>query len=230
MNTTEVEQFLRQSLADRQFSGRERSAFSDWIDANNLTNQERGVVRHLIFKLAREATVAPGAIELIEWIEQAMKVIAPVDAKPDPARIEPPAAFFSPGEECLNRIIYRLQSSRRAVQICVFTITDDRIKRAILDTHRRGVPIRLISDNEKSQDLGSDIEELRSAGITTKIDTSPAHMHHKFAIFDGARLLNGSYNWTRGAANENEENLIDTGDPEIIHAFTAAFEALWKSL
>ena len=27
------------------------------------------------------------------------------------------------------------------------------------------------------------------------------HMHHKFAIFDGERLINGSYNWTRGAAN-----------------------------
>jgi mitochondrial cardiolipin hydrolase len=54
------------------------------------------------------------------------------------------------------------------------------------------------------------------------------HMHHKFAIFDGERLLNGSYNWTRGAANTNFENLVDTGDPELIAAFAEEFKRLWN--
>ena len=53
-------------------------------------------------------------------------------------------------------------------------------------------------------------------------------MHHKFAIFDGARLINGSYNWTRGAANVNYENLVDTGDPELIAAFSEEFKRLWN--
>ena len=53
-------------------------------------------------------------------------------------------------------------------------------------------------------------------------------MHHKFAIFDGTRLLNGSYNGTRGAADMNYENLVDTDDPNLVAAFSAEFERLWK--
>jgi phosphatidylserine/phosphatidylglycerophosphate/cardiolipin synthase-like enzyme len=55
-------------------------------------------------------------------------------------------------------------------------------------------------------------------------------MHHKFAIFDGALLLTGSYNWTRGAARDNEENFITTPDRRLIASFTAAFGRLWNSL
>ena len=142
----------------------------------------------------------------------------------------PAAAYFSPGLECLGQIVHRLLYARKSVEICVFTITDDRIARAILDCHRRGVPVRIISDNEKMHDLGSDVIRLDDAGIELRIDRTPYHMHHKYAIFDGARLLNGSYNWTRGAAEQNEENLIDTGDPDLLRAFGAHFEQLWERL
>src|SRR5262249_22618310 len=85
----------------------------------------------------------------------------------------------------------------------------------ILETHRRGVKVRVISDAEKAHDLGSDLQKFADAGIAVKLahvaaPTDPGltgHMHHKFALFDGGRLLAGSYNWTRGAAN------VNYGDP-----------------
>ncbi len=46
------------------------------------------------------------------------------------------------------------------------------------------------------------------------------------ARFDGCRLLTGSDNWTRGADEQNEENLPDTGDPAVL----AAFAGLWARL
>ena len=46
---------------------------------------------------------------------------------------------------------------------------------------------------------------LARSGIAVAFDSSPHHMHHKFAIFDLTRLLTGSYNWTRSAAESNEE-------------------------
>jgi phosphatidylserine/phosphatidylglycerophosphate/cardiolipin synthase-like enzyme len=112
----------------------------------------------------------------------------------------------------------------------VFTITDDRIADAILDAHRRGVAVRILTDNEKAFDLGSDIERLRSAGVAVRVDESPFHLHHKFAIFDGRRLLTGSYNWTRGAARDNQENFLITPDPHLIEAYARAFEDLWNRL
>ena len=55
-------------------------------------------------------------------------------------------------------------------------------------------------------------------------------MHHKYAIFDAKWLLNGSYNWTRGAARDNQENCVVTDDPKLLAAYAAAFERLWAEL
>jgi len=55
-------------------------------------------------------------------------------------------------------------------------------------------------------------------------------MHHKFAILDGETLLTGSYNWTRGAARDNEENLVVTTDLRFIAPFVDTFDRLWEKL
>ena len=108
------------------------------------------------------------------------------------------------------------------------TITDDRLTSAILEAHARSVRIRIITDDDKSADLGSDAARFLQAGIALRTDRSRYHMHHKFALFDGALLLNGSYNWTRGAAENNEENFIVTSDRRLVEEFSAAFERLWE--
>lgn len=230
---SDLQDFLNRSLADRQFSGNEKSALKDWLATNVRSNQQLGVVRHAIFDAVRAAASVQETIQLIDWLEEAMKVVAPID--PQPAALGPQTRIesdvvFSPGNSCLDRIVHRLRNARRSIQICVFTITDDRITRSILDAHHRGVAIQIITDNDKVDDTGSDIRELEAAGIPTKIDMTPAHMHHKFAIFDGTRVLNGSYNWTRSAAEVNEENIIDSNDPNLVAAFTAEFKKLWNAL
>jgi len=47
------------------------------------------------------------------------------------------------------------------------------------------------------------------------------------ALFDGLYLLSGSYNWTRSAAELNEENVVVTSEPALYAAFAAQFDDLW---
>ncbi len=240
MNPDDLDRFLTQSLADRKLSGGEKSALADWLAKNVATDQHRGLVRHTAFEVARKAIADPASAELVEWLEDVMKVLAPLQKQEaqgaDAPRSGADEAFFAPGERCLQQIVHRFSQCRRTADVCVFTITDDRISRAILDAHRRKVAVRIISDDEKQHDAGSDVQKLREAGIPVKTDdmhgsAEPGlngHMHHKFAIFDGARLLNGSYNWTRGAADVNFENVVDTADANLIAAFAAEFARLWN--
>ena len=116
------------------------------------------------------------------------------------------------------------------MDICVFTITDNRIADAIEKAHRRRVQIRVISDDDKSMDAGSDIDRLERSGIAVRMDRSEHHMHHKFAIFDGRTLLNGSYNWTRGADQKNRENFLVTDEPALVDPYVRAFLAMWEEL
>jgi phosphatidylserine/phosphatidylglycerophosphate/cardiolipin synthase-like enzyme len=239
MNADDAERFLAESLADRRLTGSEKKALAAWLAEHAVTEQDRGVVRHAAFELARKSVADPASAAVIEWLEDAMRAIAPM--QPEETSRPPVAsgesrAFFSPGEACLGRIVQRISETRRTLDLCVFTITDDRITRAILDAHRRNVKVRIISDNDKAGDLGSDIHRLREADIPVKLDDVrgpgvsglTGHMHHKFAIFDGQRLINGSYNWTRGAANVNYENIVDSTEPALVEAFAAEFHRLWN--
>ncbi|MEI8254507.1 MAG: phospholipase D-like domain-containing protein [Deltaproteobacteria bacterium] len=137
-------------------------------------------------------------------------------------------AHFSPGETCLQAIRSQFARAKKTADVCVFTITDDRIAASVLDAHRRGVKVRVITDNDKANDEGSDVARIARAGVAVRQDQSEYHMHHKFAVFDGRIMLTGSYNWTRGAANFNEENLVVTDEPGLVEAFTGEFESLWK--
>ena len=112
--------------------------------------------------------------------------------------------------------------------ICVFTISDDRLSDAIMTAHRNGLTVRVISDNDKMYDRGSDVGRLSQAGVNVRIDLSPEHMHHKVMIIDGRTVMTGSYNWTRSAETRNEENLISVDDPQLAIRFTEEFERIWN--
>lgn len=101
---------------------------------------------------------------------------------------------------------------------------------AIQAPHQRGIALRIISDNDKVLDPGSDIEELRRLGIPVRLDRTADHMHHKFAIFDSALVLTGSFNWTRSAARYNHENMVVSNDHRLVQAFLREFEKLWATL
>ena len=82
----------------------------------------------------------------------------------------------------------------------------------------------------KSEDLGSDMERLENMGIDCLYDKTSAHMHHKFAIADNSLLLTGSYNWTRAASTENNENILVSNNGKLVNSFQNQFEKLWSAL
>ena len=230
MNPTTLDDLLRRSLADHKLSGSEKQELTGFALKQIDSDQDRAVARSRVFEVARQSAADDATRQMLSWVEAALKALTPLSAAGASSPGDGAEAFFSPGDACLRQIAHRFATARRTADVCVFTITDDRITRAILDAHRRRVAVRVVTDNEKAFDLGSDVEQLRAAGVPVKVDQTPFHMHHKFAVFDGARLLNGSYNWTRGAAHDNEENLIDTGDPKLVAAFLRQFEELWNKL
>lgn len=97
----------------------------------------------------------------------------------------------------LTRLIFILSQAQRSLDICVFTITCDEISNAVMAAHQRGVKVRVVTDLQQSENLGSDIQKMRACGIEVRNDQDTFHMHHKYCVVDGCLLLNGSFNWTR---------------------------------
>lgn len=227
MDTDELDRALRATLADGRLSRTERQALLELIRETPIDANRLAQLRARAFELARERTAAPAALEALEWVEGFVKLLVQLEPSLPPAH---GYACFSPGDGCLTTILGELGRARKSADICVFTITDDRITSAILSAQQRKVTVRIITDNDKQYDHGSDIERLRGAGIALKVDETEHHMHHKFALLDGVTLLNGSYNWTRSAATFNEENLIVTRDQALVTAFARQFQQMWQQL
>ena len=183
-------------------------------------------LRNRAFDIARDAMRGePGAtLEVLRWLEQVVKTL---DAADEAAPVVS-SAYFSPGDTCLRRLCDLMRGCRDTLDICVFTIADDRLTEAILDCHARGVQVRVVSDNDKQHDSGSDIARLRDRGVPVRLDDAPYHMHHKFALVDGRVLANGSFNWTRSATEKNDENLVVTDDANLVRVFGLQFEKLWQ--
>lgn len=227
MTPKELEVALAQTLADRRLSGAEKRVLAELLREGNLHEQQRALVRHLAFELARGELADPRAKEVLDWLEEVNKLL---QAPAEVSRSASVEAFFSPGNECAYRIIDLLTAAERTADLCVFTIADDRISSAILSAHKRRVKVRILSDNDKAYDAGSDIEQFRRAGIPVRVDRGPDHMHHKFAVFDNRILLTGSFNWTRSASEVNQENIIVSDDGRLVGPFVKEFQALWEEM
>ncbi len=220
----ELRTALNRTFDDGKFSKAEKEAIRAL--ATDMDEDTRRFARRIAFEIAHVNVAAWPAPQVLEWLEALLKALD----TPRRDSVPPVGArvFFSPGNDCRDAVEGFIKRARETLDICVFTITDNRIEEALRDQHRHGVKIRIVSDRDKAEDRGSDIHKLARAGLDVRIDTSDAHMHHKFAIADGHSLLNGSYNWTRSAFMENDENVVICEEPGLIRAFEKEFESLYS--
>jgi mitochondrial cardiolipin hydrolase len=226
MNRQELLQAILSTRTDHRMTSTERAALKQVIGESRCSPETLVAVRHDIF---RSLTTPPRPVASSDllWLEQVVNLLDRKEQKK--AGIES-RAWFGPGDPMVEQLEGMIRAARRCIDVAVFTLTDDRLKNALKKAHSRNVAIRILTDDEKSRDAGSDIRALIAAGIPVRMDSSKYHFHHKFAVFDRAVLVCGSYNWTRGADQNNRENFLRTADPVLLHAYLEAFEQMWVEL
>ncbi|MEM7181652.1 MAG: phospholipase D-like domain-containing protein [Spirochaetota bacterium] len=221
----EIKKYFEKSADDQRLTSSERRAINTVLTDAHLNPSQMGDLRSTLFKIAKSELTHLNVTDVLKWLEDANKLlnkqVAPSGVKEH--------VFFSPGEACRDAIIQTIRQARAHINICVFTISDNSLANEIIKKFKEKVKIRIITDNDKVFDKGSDIETLNTVGIPVKIDKTSNHMHHKFATVDGRILINGSYNWTRSAFAYNNENVVISDNASTIEAFNKEFERLWKS-
>ena len=171
MQPQQIRNMLTQTLDDFRLSRGEKSALNQILDHIEPTEHDLSVYRAMAFDLAREAVEKTDRGTMIEWLESVIKLLEQHSGSDQRAvRAE---SHFSPSDDCPRRIQQLLSRAKISIEICVFTITDDRLASAILDAHRRKVKVQIISDDDKSHDLGSDIQRLSQSGISVRTDDAP---------------------------------------------------------
>lgn len=134
----------------------------------------------------------------------------------------------------LSHIIKVVNMAKHSIDICMYLITSPTLSEMVIDAHRRGLTVRVITDDKNSGEdtevAGAQVGRLRAEGILVRCSSSSFWMHHKFVILDNEVLINGSLNWTNSAVLGNFENVLITTEKMLVLPYTQEFSRLWKLL
>ena len=138
------------------------------------------------------------------------------------------SAYFSPGGGIRDKIIARINLSKKSIKMAIYSFTSGDIAWALENAKKRGVDVKIVADKGQSGGKSSEIKYLISKGFNVKLLKGKGRgiMHNKFAVFDEKEVVTGSYNWTDNAERNNYENAMFISDPKIVEQYSKEFDKL----
>lgn len=140
-----------------------------------------------------------------------------------------PRYAFSPQGGVEDLLVDAIGRSKRTVDVLIFSFYAQRVADALVAAKARGVVVRVVGDSSQAR-RSQAMLALSSAGIAMRLSSGrdgSGAMHHKYALFDGAMLMSGSYNFSQNAELYNFENDLFTTAPAEAAAFGGEFAAVW---
>jgi cardiolipin hydrolase len=192
-------------------------------ELKSIDRAQRGELKVCLLNEAKQLASKDASLKAITWLESTYFLI-------EKHAFRYHKVLFSPGHDIPEALSLLLDSAKTSIDLCVFTISDERLAGKITDAFRRGIKVRIISDDQKIFDEGSQVKSLHAAGLPVKVDHSRYHMHNKFGVIDSRITFSGSYNWTYTAREHNQENLVVTTNYDIVHQFNNEFNKLWEQM
>ena len=150
------------------------------------------------------------------------------DAPAAHALAEDVQVYFSRGGNPRGAIKTALGATHKLILIAVYEFTDFELTQALLDAQARGVKVLVYLDRGQATERLAQAHALAAAGIAVRLSNNAHPMHDKFAVLDDAVVLTGSYDWTKAANVESDENLVLIRDPEIAERYRERWIQLWE--
>jgi len=120
-------------------------------------------------------------------------------------------------------IVEDIAQAQESIRLSMYDFTNDKILEALLDAYRRGVEIRVHTDDAQLTEEA--YEDLAEAGIELTYDSDPnALMHDKSLVIDHRIVWMGSANYTYYSFYRNNEDLIRWESEELAAAYEEEFE------
>lgn len=141
--------------------------------------------------------------------------------------------FSAAGDDPEGAIVTEFAAATETIDVAIYTFTSANIQAALANAMaNNNVAVRVVADAGQSTTIDDQITamaalEAAGADVQLKNGFGGGIMHHKFAVIDGQTVLTGSFNWTRSAEYDNDENLLVLSDPNLATAYHDAFQELW---
>lgn len=134
--------------------------------------------------------------------------------------------WFTPDQPAGARIVELIRAAESEIVLMAFNLTLDSIAEALIEAAERGVEVQALLESSQSDNQGSDAARLALAGVEVVTDGNPGNMHHKVIVLDRSIVVSGSYNFSRSAEEQNDENLLIVSSAELAEQYLLEFSRL----
>jgi phosphatidylserine/phosphatidylglycerophosphate/cardiolipin synthase-like enzyme len=138
--------------------------------------------------------------------------------------------LYGPNDAPLDRVVTLYQQAKRYIYVSVYGLTYPRAVEALVAAKKRGVDVRMLTDQERTQELKQHtaLQTLRLAGIPIRINQHEGLMHLKQVVIDDEINTSGSMNHTTSGNFYNDERMDIITDRVLSQKARDHFLSLWN--
>jgi len=146
-----------------------------------------------------------------------------------------PDLNFVPWQNFASRSANAYNAETAGIDALIYRITDRRHTDAIIAARARGVPVRLVTEQEQYRDPSRlwhawNVDRLYMAGVAVRIRAHAGLMHEKLTLLRSRRMaIFGSSNWTGPSATSQLEHNLFTTDSAFYAWARAHFDRKWNN-
>jgi len=136
--------------------------------------------------------------------------------------------YFSPQDSLYPHLVYLIQEAKRSIYAAFYKIELKEVSNALIKAHKRGVKVRIFTDDLTSRDKESQFSCLNKFCLIRTDKDPESFMHHKFCVIDEEIVWTGSFNPTLSGSFRENNNVIAIRAPSLAAEFIKEFERLWR--
>ena len=140
------------------------------------------------------------------------------------------SVIFAPETDEISPIAEAINAAQSSIHLMVFVFSLDDLADAIVEKLADpDVVVRGIFENRNSKASWSQLPTLHCAGAEMRQDGNPFTLHHKVMIIDAETVITGSFNFSKNAAESNDENIVIIRDAVIASLYLDEWQRVWDS-
>jgi phosphatidylserine/phosphatidylglycerophosphate/cardiolipin synthase-like enzyme len=137
--------------------------------------------------------------------------------------------FYSPDDGVLNALAPLLSSAGQSVYFLAYSFTSNELGDIVRKKAEDGLDVKGVMDAEQVvSNQGTEYDLFKQADMSVRLDGNEGLMHHKVFVIDGKIVAFGSYNFSKSAEENNDENLIIIYSKPLAQQFIDEFYRVWN--
>ena len=134
--------------------------------------------------------------------------------------------LFAPEDDVIAAITDEMHGARNHIEFMAYAFSCEHIAGAMASGLERGVAVRGLFERVHAARDWSRDDYLAARGAEVFVCASPGKMHHKVIVVDRELVMTGSYNFSRSAAESNDENVVLLRCAEIAARYVEELDRL----